>query len=251
MKILNRFAFRRLDWDTEQLGVSSALIDASGLDGQSASPALYGRIKKTCEDEKDAGFITIKLPECCPETVNALIRMGASLIDTELVFRYSKGAVLNDAKSARSGLRFLFCREYPAERFMPLAGEMRLSRFFLDPRIPETKALRLWQASIRNHCDGTVGDELLVALYKREPCGIIMLKFKGRRRLFLHVVGVLKEFRGKRIAVSMLSEAAKAYSGSHDIFVETSSRNMPARTAYQRSGFTQYSLAYILHYWRR
>lgn len=249
MKSLKKLTLRCLDWDTKQLGVRSGLIDATGLGGAFKASALSGRIKEICKEEKGARFITIKLPEDCPETVNSLIRLGACLIDTELVFSYSKEAALNNAKPAMDDLKFLFCRTYPAEQFIPLAKEMRLSRFFLDPKISKARALRLWEASIKNHCEG-FADGLLVASYKKNPCGIVMLKFKNKKQLFLHVVGILKKFQGMRIAGFMLREIARRYSDSHSIFVETLSRNMPARIAYQKSGFSQDSVRYILHYWR-
>lgn len=241
--------FKYLDWDTGQLGVGCALIDAGASARCGTASALGKRIKELCVRKKDAKFITIKVPGAYPETVTSLIRSGASLIGSEVIFSYSKGSAAKRLAMVSSDIKFVFCREYNSKPFISLAKEMKTSRFFKDPNISRQKALKLWEASIKNHCEG-FADRLLVAICNGEPCGIITLKFKGRKQLFLHIVGVLKKYQGKQIGQRMLREITGRYSSTHAIFVETQPDNIPACSAYQKSGFGYCSLRYILHYWR-
>lgn len=246
---LRKLELRYLDWDTKQLGVRSGIIDITGSKSTLGEPGLSDAIKKICEEANGIRFITIKLPGSCQGTVNSLIGMGAYLIDAELVFSYPKESVSKEALPLKSGIDLRLFRRYSPRHFISLAAEMKMSRFFMDPMIPEGKAARLWRSSITNHCRG-YADELLVAFYEKKPCGIIMLKFSGRKNVFLHVVGILKEFQGRGIAGAMLRETAQRYSASRRIYVETLSRNIPARKAYERAGFRQDSIKYVLHYWR-
>ena len=247
---MTKLKIEHLDWDSQQLGIPCGLIIATELEDLPQPTLLIDQIKELCEKRKDLEFITIKLPSDCIEVVNSLIKMGAILIDAELTFSYFENNISKDFSLTPENLKLLFCKKCDGKAFIPLSKEMRLSRFFLDPNISENKAIHLWETSIKNHCEG-FADHLLVAYYNDKPCGIVTLKFKDNKRIFLHIVGVLKEFQGQNIGKLMLKEIVAKYHSKNSIYVETQSINVPAQLLYQSSGFYYNDLKYVLHYWQK
>ena len=237
-----------LDWDSQQLGIGCGLIDATEFKNLPEPDSLIDWIREITEGKKDIKFITIKLPCTWTGTVNALVQNRALLIDAELTFVYAKGTKKN-SNDILYNCRLEFCKEADSRAFLPLAEEMRFSRFFLDSNISDDKAIHLWERSIKNHCEG-FADQLLVAYFDNEPSGIVTLKFKDSEQLFLHIVGVLKRYQGKKIGKLMLNKIAQRYGEDYSIYVETQSINMRAQKAYQKSGFRYHTLKYVLHFWR-
>ena len=235
---------QRLDWDTAQLGLSCGLIDATEVD-----PVQGQRLCAKLLEAKDVEFMTVKLGSGSTEAVNELVGMGARLVDTELTFLYSgQQGVVEENPVTEISVRLL--PEVDPSPFVGLAADMKLSRFFRDAAVPHEKALALWENSISNHCQG-YGDGLAVAYLEGKPCGLVALRRKGRKGLFLHIVGVLKAYRGRGVALGMLGAVANEYSNENSIFVETQSINQPAIALYSKAGFSLDSVRYILHYWRQ
>ncbi|MFC1675850.1 GNAT family N-acetyltransferase [Planctomycetota bacterium] len=233
-----------LDWDSKQLGIDCGLINCTEGD-----PAVLSeQVSELIEKQPELKFVTIKLASEYIDAVNTLVKKGALLIDTEVVFCVPKGSGDN-LNFVSDDLRLEFCQQVDSKAFIRLAEQMRLSRFFRDAKIPEDKAIKLWEESIKNHCEG-FADQLLVGYLGETPCSIVTVKFKEAERLFLHIVGVLDGYQGKGIGKSMLCGILKRYSGKYDIYVETQSINTAAQNLYKRAGFKFDDLRYILHYWR-
>jgi len=237
-----------LDWDSQQLGIGCGLIDATEFKNLPEPDSLIDWIREITEGKKDIKFITIKLPCHWTGTVNALVKNRALLIDAELTFVYAKGTKKN-SNDIPNNCRLEFCKEVDSRAFLPLAEEMRFSRFFLDSNISDDKAIHLWERSIKNHCEG-FADRLLVAYFDDEPSGIVTLKFEDSEQLFLHIVGVLKRYQGKKIGKLMLNRITQRYGKKYSIYVETQSINIQAQKVYQKSGFRYHTLKYVLHFWR-
>lgn len=234
------------DWDSEQLGIRCGLIDAIGFVGNDM--VLAARINKMCASNKDIKFITIKLPGDRLKAVNALIKSGASLIDVEVTFMYLNKEATVPVRRIPVGLSVVFCKECESAPLIPLAREMRLSRFFNDPHIPSRKAIKLWKASIKGHCEG-FADEILIAHIGNKTCGMVTIRRVAGESIFLHIVGVLKEFQGKGIAAAMLRKIIERFAEDHKIYVETQLGNIRAQAAYQNAGFRHCDFKYVMHYW--
>ena len=240
-------SLKYLDWDSEQLGFHCGLIDCTSMETVPVPEVLDDYINKLIKENKDIEFVTIKLPQNCIDTVNSLVRIGATLIDTEITYRFPKSR-LKRFNAFSDNYRFEFSSKVDYKYFITLADEMRLSRFFLDTNIPKDKAMHLWKTSIKNHCEG-FANQLLVTYFNNEPCGIVTIRFDNAEQIFLHIVGVIKEYQGKKIGTLMLNNIIERYTKDYIIYVETQSINTPAQNLYQKTGFKFYSLKYILHYW--
>ncbi|RJP21629.1 MAG: GNAT family N-acetyltransferase [Candidatus Omnitrophota bacterium] len=241
-------SFSYLDWDDEQLGIRCGLMDGMHLEGTSNVDGLGDVVIDCIEAHDDVDFVTLKLPQNTVSAVNRILHAGAQLIDTELTFAFSVNTP-PPVVAADPALTCTFCKTVESAPFLSLAEEMRHSRFFRDERIPAERALRLWQSSIANHCEG-YADQLLVAYYAGKPSGLITLARKNADTYFMHIVGVLKPFQGKKIATGMIYEVVRQYSHEYSIYVETQSTNLPAQMLYQKAGFSFHRLKYVLHYWR-
>lgn len=246
---MRRLLLKNLEWDSKVLGVPCGLIDVTEFGRHDTEVSLMRQIKKICRKRKDVDFITVKVSSDHLGVVNSLIGCGALLIDAELTFTYRCGKTLCYSEHSCGDLRFSFCRKYESKPFIPLAKEMRLSRFFRDPMIPKKNALRLWEASIKNHCAG-FADQLVIAFYRGVPCGLSALNFKEQGRIYLHIVGVLKGYRGRGIGRRMLQAIAERYGDDYALCVETQSDNYAAQHVYHAAGFRYHDLKYVLHYWR-
>lgn len=230
------------------MGVKCGLIDAAGFDYSVGPAELAGSIKSLCA-KSAVDFITIKVPYNFIGAVNPLIRFGAALIDTELSFVYSGGQFPDEGRISSARTEFKFCKEFKGGALVPLAKEMRMSRFFRDSKISRKRAVGLWEESIRNHCSG-LADQLLIAYCNGRPSGIVTIEFQGSDKISLFLVGVLKKFQRKGIAKNMLKAIVDRYSDSHSIHVDTQADNIAAQRLYQGAGFRLESLKYVLHYWK-
>lgn len=238
---------KELPWDTDQLGISSGLIDLrNDIDYENLD------LKKLDLDtlfkaNNKIKFVTIKLASAYLGVLNHLIIKGAELMDTEITYTLSEKYVAEPV--IEGGFSFKFVKKTDNKAFIELANEMIFSRFYKERRIPDAKANKLWRESLKNYCEG-LADELLECNYGSQPCGLITLNFKKERELHLHIVGVLKKWRGKKVASMMLQQVINKYKDHKKIFVETQSTNIAAQKTYQLNGFNLYKLTYILHYWK-
>jgi ribosomal protein S18 acetylase RimI-like enzyme len=244
---MKNIELKYLDWDSRQLDVSSGLIDLTGGMELPEAAELTQSLINLISVRKDIRFITVKLPAACAATAGALIRKRALLIDAELTFDVQPGNPSSCPVHAEK-LRIEFLTKIDCAPFLPLANEMRLSRFYRDSRISSDKAQHLWQTSIRNHCEG-LADRLLAAYCDDEPCGLVVIKLTENRDVYLNIVGVLKKFQGRKIGQFMLAKIIDEYSPMHRIYTETQSVNFSAQALYMKAGFQYSGLKYVLHYW--
>lgn len=230
-------------WDSRHLGFRCGLVDIT-------AGKRRGELKLPQKaSDKDFELIVYKLPSNYLSLAQGLIKKGASLIDIELTFIYPKAKTPRRLRLA-GNLKCRFLKRFNEKYFLSLAEDMQFSRFFLDRNIPYEKAVSVWRESLKNHCRG-YADKLLVAFYKDDPCGIIALKTKAKGSLSLNIVGVLRKFRNLGIGSRMLDFLISNQAAASDIFVEASSKNIPAQRIYQGAGFKLYDLRFIIHDWKK
>jgi len=246
--MINNLKIHNLDWDSQRLGIKCGIIDLpSNLDYENNNN-LSRTILELVQSEKEISFITIKLNAIFSNVVNALIKVGATLIDSELTYQYNPEQKPGNERDLHD-YRFEFCKKTDSNPFIALSKQMVMSRFYLDERISTAKAEALWTESIKNHCEG-YADELLVAFFNDEPCGLVTIRLKKKQKMFLHIIGVVERFQRRGIAPAMLKKITERYWRDYSICIETQSINTSAQKAYMKSGFQFDTLKYILHYWR-
>jgi len=232
--------------DSEQLEIPCALIDLTNIiDNETES--LQSGLSDSLNNNPDITFITIKLVAKYPELLNYFIKMGAELIDTEIMYVHSGDERLPCIQ--HDSFSFEFLDRIDSRLFVSLADEMLQSRFYKDRHITYSMANKLWRESIKNHCEG-FADELLVVFHKGDPCGLITLRIEEERNVYLHIIGVLRKWQRRKIGSMMLQKVLTRYSDHHKIFVETQSDNLASQMCYQANGFVLYQHVHIIHLWR-
>jgi len=232
--------FKRLLWDTERLGVTCGLIDCSLCNDKMDQGRVLACVTGLMEENRDIEFATIKLPPAFRGVLNGLIKEGAAFIDTELIFRFQK------SEEREKAHEIAFLDTFEPDIFLPLAGEMTWSRFFMDERIPAERAHSLWTHSIRSQCLERA-DALAVAFRDVEPAGLVTLHFEEAQKIRLFIVGVLPECQGCGVGSDLMKAVTEKYGAGYDIYVETSSMNRTAQRLYQKAGFGLSHMRYLLH----
>ena len=242
---MERVEIKYLDWDSNVLGFPSGLIDLTELPAID-DDRLLEELHTVLMENTRIQFVTIKINPQHVKLVNMIIKSGAELIDTPPTFIYSEN---KNTIPPANDISLQFLQKVNSESFLELADAMIFSRYYLDRRIGYIKAKKLWTQSIKNHCEG-YADMLLVAFYKSDPCGLITLDFKDANVVNLFIVGILKKWRGKKIASIMLREIITKFSDNNRIFVETQATNKIAQHVYQTNGFKLHHLTYVIHCWK-
>jgi|TARA_B100000315_G_scaffold242217_1_gene264142 GNAT superfamily N-acetyltransferase len=243
----NELRMKRLQWDSEQLGIGCGLIESTeSIVGQNSKVSI-DKIAKWLEANSDLEFITVKATPEHLAVLNHCLSMGAYFADTKIMFKYSAHRNINLDRN--SEYRIEIIKSIDSTPFLELSEEMTSSRFYADPKIGYTKANRMWRTSIKNHCEGFV-DKLQIASKGDQPCGLIAIKFFNTDSLLLSIVGVIKAFQRRNIGNLMLRHILYRYAKDFTIFVETQATNIPAQKLYIKNGFEFHHITHILHLWR-
>jgi len=236
--------FKYLEWDKEKLGIDCGLIDLRKFKKDYNDISIHNLINA----HKEIEYFTIKLPQNNIDILNSLLKLkNFCLIDTEITFKYNRCDF--DKLIYPKGLKLEYHNKYESSAFISLAKDMIHSRFFTEKNISYSKALNLWQSSIHDHCNG-YSDKMLIAFMNDEPAGITTLKFDVEQELYLHIVGVIKKYRGQGIAKYLINRIINDFCDVYNIMIETQSNNIPAQKVYQKSGLEFSELNYIVHYWK-
>jgi len=224
---------RALDWDSEQLGLRTGMLEVEDPEQVSAQ-----RIVSAIPQGEV--LTALKLPAGATALVTSLLQRGARLVDVEHTFGFVGPAP--DPPTAE--VRCLDTIE-PGP-LLDLAPEMTFSRFFRDDRIAPGVAEALWCASIRNHCEG-LASRLAVAFLGGLPVGLVACRdHDGTRALFS--VGLLPSARGRGLAKAMIG-CLVADAGDMPLSVEALASNHAAIGLYTCTGFRLQRSHYVLHLW--
>lgn len=234
--------YESLEWDSRQLGLQCGLIGFRDVSPNINQYELADNAKKLIAENRDADFITVKLPGDFPIVLDCLVKNSARFIDTELIYKFNHTSDVTNEHDVN------FFDSFDPDIFIPLADEMIFSRFYMDDNIPQDKARKLWSDSIRNYCMGRA-DRIAVVYLQAQPAGMATINFVNNENITLHIIGVLKPFQGHGLGCSLMSRITREYGDKYKIFVETQSINKNAQRLYQRAGFFLDSMRYILHIW--
>lgn len=125
------------------------------------------------------------------------------------------------------------------------------SRFHLDPLIDNSIANRIKREWIANYIRKQRGEQLFVAAVENRPAGFLAVlrsQFDGKLVYTIDLIGVDADFRRRGIGRSLVNFFIDRYGDRGDrLQVGTQIANQPSMRLYQRSGFTFYRSAYVLH----
>jgi ribosomal protein S18 acetylase RimI-like enzyme len=190
-------------------------------------------------------FIDAKVGVSQLQRVHHLEQLGFRLMDTNLRLSVEQTSLLPG--SALTACRWADPKD-EAEVTAIAAQSFTVSRFHLDPQIPNEIANRIKAAWARNFFTGQRGDWMVVAVVHGKVAGFLQL-LKGRTNsLTIDLVAVAPDFRGQGLGRSMIVYAAHHCLDSlQRIQLGTQAANIPALNLYRALGFRTEQASYVLH----
>jgi len=237
-----------LEWDSRQLGLDAAALD--GLEQAGDIEALPAPRRREAVFAALAGagadLILAKVDQACPGLLTDLLAAGGRYIGTECVFVHAGPCA--DAGPVPPGAEVEFAPRCDPGPFLELAGDMRCSRFALDPNLPADVARRLWEESLGNHCRG-LADELAVLRVDGTPAGLVVLGISLDAGAGMKIVGMRRAFRSRGLGRVLVDAVVRRHAHAGALSVEAFSANRAAVGLYQRCGFRLAGLRHVVHLW--
>jgi ribosomal protein S18 acetylase RimI-like enzyme len=217
---------RRDTWLSDVLGFAVYSTDAeSGVPEEGKRSLTYAKV--------DVGDT---------ESVARLTSTGFAVIDVNVTFAYGNGS----APSVPSDVEL--ARPEHGEALIDIAGRcFRVSRFHLDPLLPDELANRVKREWVRSYVEGRRGIELLAAIADGSPVGFLAVLESGDARI-IDLVGVAPEAQGRGIGRALVTAfVARHAAPGRDLRVGTQVANVPSIRLYEGLGFSLAGAAYVLH----
>jgi ribosomal protein S18 acetylase RimI-like enzyme len=208
-------------WLAEQLGRPVYTLQ-EGDQRLDAGPGLY-QAKVDCADV---------------ERVGALEAAGMRVVDVNVTLRRAAAPPATPPEGVRDAA------EADREAVLDMAEhDYSVSRFHLDPEIPDIRARALKRAWVDNFFRGARGDRLLV--HGEEPDGFHLV-LDGTEARTVDLIAVGRDARGRGVGSALLG-ALFAMEPLRDVLVGTQVSNTGSLRLYQRLGFAPQATRYVLH----
>ncbi len=123
--------------------------------------------------------------------------------------------------------------------------EYDVSRFHLDPAIPDDVARSIKREWVANYFTGARGDRMLVAEHDGEVAGF-QLVLDTPAAAIIDLIAVAATARGQRLGSSLVCSLAKSSPG-RSVQAGTQVANLPALRLYERLGFMVAQTQFVLH----
>jgi len=228
---------RLLDWDSEFWGYRIALVEQFS---ESTLPVLDAWAFNHAIDcmylRLDSGdFPTMHLAEV----------VGFRLMDIRMEFARALSEV---SETQEGAIRHARLEDIP-ELILIARDAHTDSRFFADPRFPDSKCREFYATWITNSVSG-FADAVLVATVNQTIAGYVTGHFEGEAgRIGLIAVG--DQFQNRRVGSSLTSSILSIFAGAglSTGHVATQGSNRKAQRLYQRSGFSIDDVQLTFHRW--
>lgn len=126
-------------------------------------------------------------------------------------------------------------------------NSFQLTRFHLDPQVPNKIANQIKRRWAENFFTGERGDKMVVAEYQEQIVGFLQLLERGAE-LIIDLIAVAMPHQGKKLARRMVQFATEKGTGYQRCRVGTQIANTRSLRAYQSLGFRISSSAYVFHF---
>lgn len=214
-------------WLGERLGCAAWTIEAD--DSPDAVAAAGG------------GFYQAKVPAHDVARVGALEEIGFRAVDVNVTLRREPGPPVPDpAGSIRDAT------PHDRETVGTIAEhEYAVSRFHLDPVIPDAVAGAIKRAWVENYFRGARGERMLVAEAEGRVVGFLLILDTAAESV-IDLIAVARAARGRGAGRAMVSGLVRSNPG-RPVLVGTQISNVRALRFYERLGFAAYQTQFVLH----
>lgn len=187
------------------------------------------------------GFFQARVPTGDVARVGSLERVGFRTIDVTVTFRRDPGLALPDRRA-----RVRTARPHDRRAVIAIAErDYNVSRFHLDPEIPDEVARSIKREWVDNYFKGARGDRMLVAEHDGEVAGF-QLVLDTPEAAVIDLIAVAAATRGRGLGSCLVYGLAES---SPDRWVQAGTQvaNLPALRLYERLGFAVTRTDYVLH----
>jgi ribosomal protein S18 acetylase RimI-like enzyme len=187
------------------------------------------------------GFFQTRVPTSDVARVGSLERVGFRTVDVSVTFRRDPGLPLPAHPARTRDAR-------PDDRHAVMAiaeREYDVSRFHLDPGIPDGVARSIKREWADNYFTGARGDRMFVAEHDDELAGF-QLVLDTPEAAVIDLIAVAGTARGQGIGSSLVCALAQSSPG-RAVQAGTQVANLPALRMYGRLGFSVARTDYVLH----
>ncbi|MDX2164261.1 MAG: GNAT family N-acetyltransferase [Gammaproteobacteria bacterium] len=235
MNIKHHVSHTFLDWDTAQLGVSTAKI--TSITPEILAEAKQAGIRLVYFQTLESDIPSIKLAR----------ELGGILVDNKITYLMSlKDLSLPSVPDVKA-----YSDKTPSDELIQLAYESGLySRFRADPNLTDQQFKAIYKTWITNSVNHSVADDVLVISENNKLLGMVTVGDKNRRG-DIGLLAVAESARGKNIGTRLVKAAQnyfiqKNYSHSQ---VVTQQTNIPACKLYEKCGYHVEKTECFFHFW--
>lgn len=241
--------FRRLAWDSEQLGMSAARLDqlvatGSYSEQHQIKEALLNKVLAEAQS-RDVWHLSARVDASDLSGLHVLEEAGFITVDGILTFTKELGA--DELTMPAPDFQIRLATADDAENAAALAQHAyTYDRFHADPFISCEKANELHAAWLRNSCAGNAADAVVVAEDSEGLLGFVTCKLQrdtethlGRMLGTIVLVATAERARGRGVAGAVTTAALHWFreQGTSLVEVGTQVRNIAAARLYQKCGF--------------
>jgi dTDP-4-amino-4,6-dideoxy-D-galactose acyltransferase len=230
-----------LKWDSDFFGFKTARILTPDLDEK--------QLIKTLENlrSRDIRLVYWASTAEADFDVSAL---GGRLVDKKAIFEAN--LAMSKPLSPISGTQVIpYTSAIPQPVMLDLALQAgQFSRYARDPQFPHERFNALYLEWMRKSLAGQMADEVLVAIVKDIPAGMVTLSAKdGIGEIGL--IAVDSAYRGRHVGMALMAGAHNWYKENNLMLarVITQADNLPACGLYERCGYALARLEYFYHFW--
>ena len=242
---MNTKICERLSWDSEFFGINVARAAINRLDADTIQ-----KVSSWCQRESIDCLYFLAASEH-PQTIRIAEEHGFRLVAVRLTLELILSG-WEPQKPTKADPHILI-RTVRAEDLRALQNIAKdiftNSRFYADGRFPKDKCQMLYQAWVKNICEGHT-DMGLVATIEGQIQGFIS-GHKSATTGRIDLVGVRREAQGSGIGNELVHSGTEWYAdrGVEHVKVVTQGRNIIAQRLYQRHGYLAHSCQLHYHKW--
>ena len=231
----------RDNWLAERLGcnvyqVPSELLLDEGVDYQALMPEL----------QEPPVFAYVKIPVDKPYVVDALIRIGFELVDTNLQF---EKVVSSTPKINTGNVSIRLAQPSDEKQVAQLAARSFIhSRFHADKAISDSQANEIKADWSRSFFQGERGDVMVVAVDEDRIIGFLLSILTADDCLVIDLITVDENMRGQGLAGAMTWFTQAQFPNAKKLRVGTQLANIAAARCYEKLGFVLARSDHVLHY---
>lgn len=183
--------------------------------------------------------------------VSALASVGMRVVDVNVTLAVTPPDVcVQNAASPGVEIREASALDEPSTLAMA-EREYQVTRFHLDPHVPDALANTIKREWVANYFAGRRGEQLWVAVVDGRIAGflaVIASARDGRRVKTIDLIAVTAAFRRRGIGAALVAFFLQHYASECDrLEVGTQVANAVSIRMYERAGFRTDRAAYVLH----